>query len=90
MKQPSLFERNDNTMSIDKVQALEERISKVVELVKNLKEEKSRLENEIATLKEELAFKKVLEEEVDKLEGEKEEVRARLEAILKGIEELVP
>jgi predicted RNase H-like nuclease (RuvC/YqgF family) len=90
MNQPSLFEGNEGKMSIDKVQALEERVSKVVELVKNLKEEKSRLEKEVATLKEELAFKKALEEEVDKLESEKQEVRARLEGILKGIEELAP
>jgi len=75
-------------MSIEKVEALEERISRVIELVKNLKEEKLRLEGEVGSLREELAYKKALEEEVEKLEREKEQVRARLENILKGIEQL--
>lgn len=75
-------------MSIEKVEALEERITRVIELVKSLKEEKQRLEGEVGALREELAYKKALEEEVEKLEREKEQVRARLENILKGIEQL--
>ncbi len=75
-------------MSIEKVEALEERITRVIELVKNLKAEKLRLEGEVGSLREELAYKRALEEEVEKLEREKEQVRARLENILTGIEQL--
>jgi len=75
-------------MSIEKVEALEERITRVIELVKNLKAEKLRLEGEVGSLREELAYKRALEEEVEKLEREKEQVRARLENILRGIEQL--
>lgn len=81
-------EREIRDMSIEKVEALEERITRVIELVKNLKEEKHRLEGELAALRDELAYKKALEEEVDKLQREKEQVRERLENILKGIDQL--
>ena len=75
-------------MSLDKIEALEERITRVVELVGGLKKEKSRLEDEITTLQTELSAKKAMEEELSRLREEKEEVRARLENILKGIEGL--
>lgn len=75
-------------MSLDKIEALEERISRVVNLVGGLKKEKSRLEDEVALLQGELASQKALEEELSRLREEKEEVRARLENILKGIEGL--
>lgn len=75
-------------MSIEKAEALEERISRVIELVKNLKEEKIRLEGELGSLREELAYKRALEEEVEKLEREREQVRERLESMLRVVEEL--
>jgi len=75
-------------MSLEKMDALEERITKVVEMVKGLKEEKVRLEGEVALLKDELAKKTTVEEEAARLRQEKEQVKERLERILKGIEEL--
>ena len=75
-------------MSLDKIEALEERISRVVELVKALKEEKSHLEGEIARLQAELVSKKTLEDELARMLEEKETVRTRLSTMLKGMEEL--
>jgi len=70
-------------MSIEKIDALEERISRVVAMVKGLKEEKTRLEGEVARMRDEL-------EELARLRQEKDVVKNRLEKILKGIEELAP
>jgi chromosome segregation ATPase len=75
-------------MSLDKIGALEERFAQVAEMVRGLKQEKSRLEGELAGLRQELEYKKALEEELDKMTKEKEAVRARLEGLLKGMEEL--
>jgi len=75
-------------MSLEKVEALEERIGKVVELVKELKDEKELLETEVERLQGELASKRALEEELGRLRSEKEQVKQRLEGILSGIEGL--
>lgn len=75
-------------MSLEKIDALEERISKVVALVKALKEEKKRLEDETAGLRAELQARKDVEDEAARLRQEKEAVKERLENILKGIEGL--
>jgi FtsZ-binding cell division protein ZapB len=75
-------------MSLDKVEALESRIGKVVELVTELKDEKELLEGEVERLQAELASKRPLEEELERLRQEKEQMKQRLEAILAGIEGL--
>ena len=75
-------------MSLDKIEALEERISRVVELVRGLKEENSILEGEVVRLQNELVAKKAVEEELSRLREEKEAVRSRLEKMLQGIEGL--
>jgi len=61
---------------------------KLFELVKSLKEDKGRLEREVAGLKAELSSKRETEEEASRLRAEKEQVKERLERILAGIEEL--
>ena len=66
-------------MSLEKVDALEERITKVVELVKALKEEKNRLSGEVERLR-------AVEEEAGRLRQERDQVRERLENIIQGIE----
>jgi len=77
-------------MSLEKIEALEARITKVVELVKGLKDEKVRLSAENARLVEELSAMKAVEEENARLRNEKDQVRERLEKVLLGIEEIVP
>lgn len=72
-------------MSLEKIEALEERITKVVEMVKGLKEENKRLDSE---LQNEQLSKMELEDELAKLRQEKEQVKDRLESILKGIEDI--
>lgn len=66
-------------MSLEKVDALEERITKVVELVKALKDEKNRLSVEVERLQ-------AVEEEAGRLRQERDQVRDRLENIITGIE----
>jgi Cell division protein ZapB len=75
-------------MSIEKIDALEERISKVVELVKALKEEKLRLEAEVTRLGEKLKASQALKEETLILRSEKDQVRERLEKLLQSVEGL--
>ena len=75
-------------MSLEKIEALEARIGKVIDLVRALKEDKARLEGEISRMQEELGSNRSLEEEAKGLRQEKEQVRDRLENILKGIEDL--
>jgi FtsZ-binding cell division protein ZapB len=75
-------------MSIEKIDALEERISKVVELVKALKEEKLRLQDEVTRLGEQLKASQALEEEALILRSEKDQVRERLEKLLQSVEGL--
>ncbi len=75
-------------MSLEKIEALEGRISQIVELVRNLKEEKKRLEDEAGRMRAEIQAHKALEEEAARLRQEKDLVKDRLEKILKGIDEL--
>ncbi|MBI5190882.1 MAG: cell division protein ZapB [Nitrospirae bacterium] len=72
-------------MSLEKIEALEERITKVFEMVKHLKDENKRLDGELQT---ETLSRMELEEELAKLRQEKEQVKDRLEKILSGIENL--
>jgi len=75
-------------MSLEKIDALEQRISKIIELVKELKEEKNMLEEEVARLGSLLDSKKAVEEEAALLKRERDQVRERLENIIQGIEGL--
>jgi predicted nuclease with TOPRIM domain len=75
-------------MSLEKIDALEQRISKIIELVKELKEEKNMLEEEVARLGSVLDEKKAVEEEAALLRKERDQVRERLENIIQGIEGL--
>ncbi len=75
-------------MSLEKIDALEQRISKIIELVKELKEEKNMLEEEVTRLGSVLDAKKAVEEEAALLRKERDQVRERLENIIQGIEGL--
>ena len=75
-------------MSLEKIDALEQRISKIIDLVKELKEEKKMLEEEVARLGSMLEAKKAVEEEAAILRQERDQVRERLENIIQGIEGL--
>jgi len=75
-------------MSLEKIDALEQRISKIIELVKELKEEKNMLEEEVVRLGSLLDSKKAIEEEAALLRKERDQVRERLENIIQGIEGL--
>ena len=75
-------------MSLEKIDALEQRISKIIELVKELKEEKNMLEEEVTRLGSLLETKKAVEEEAALLRKERDQVRERLENMIQGIEDL--
>ena len=75
-------------MSLEKIDALEQRITKIIELVKELKEEKNMLEEEVSRLGSVLDEKRVIEAEAALLRQERDQVRERLENIIKGIEGL--
>jgi len=72
-------------MSLE-IEAMEERITKAVELVKGLREEKNRLGIEVERLKGELGL---YEEDNTRLRQERDVIRERLENVLSGIEGLV-
>ena len=72
-------------MSIE-IEAIEERITRAVELVKGLKDDKIRLAAEVDKLKGELGL---YEEDNARLRKERDLVKERLEGVLAGIEGLI-
>ena len=72
-------------MSLE-IESMEERITRAVELVKGLREEKNRLGSEVDRLRGELGL---YEEDNARLRQERDLIRERLEKVLSGIEGLV-
>ena len=64
---------------LDALASLEERIARAVELVTNLRAEKTDLEAELRSVTEE---RDAYRREVDELQGERKHVRARIEKLL--------
>jgi hypothetical protein len=79
-------------ISADEFHSLEEKVYKTIELLKSAREAKAAAERDAARVREQLELR---EEEVDTLKGEmialrkeREEVRIRVEKMLKQIDEL--
>jgi chromosome segregation ATPase len=91
-----------STVSFGNLQHLEEKITKLVNTIKTLKEDRDRISLEVDRLRKEMQQKdhvieglnqeKVeflkVEEEYKRLQGERSQVQDRLENMLKGLEEI--
>jgi chromosome segregation ATPase len=82
----------ETTVSADEFHALEEKIYKTIELLKSAREGRARAERDAERLREQLETR---EEECDTMKSqlvtlrkEREEVRARVEKMLKQIDQL--
>ena len=90
------------SVSFDNLEHLEVRVTKLVETIKTLKEDRDRISLEVDRLRKEIQQKdhvieglnqeKVdllkVEEEFKRLQGERSQVQDRLENMLKGLEEI--
>ncbi len=81
------------TISVDEFQALEQRVMRTVELIRAEREARATAEAEIAALKELLdtasAENVQLTTELSALKNEREQVKGRVDAMLKQLDELV-
>lgn len=81
------------TISIDEFQALEQRVLRTVELIKAEREARASAEAEVAAMKELLdvssAENSQLTVELNALKQEREQVKGRVDAMLKQLDELV-
>jgi FtsZ-binding cell division protein ZapB len=68
---------------LDSLSHLEERITRAVELVNSLKEEKAELESQLASSS---AENDALRQELDELRSERRQVRTRIEKLLGQME----
>ena len=90
MSARALPELESPVVSPDEFQALEEKIYRTVELLKSAREAKAIAERDVSRLREQLEFR---EEEVETMRGqvitlrrEREDVRTRVEKMLKQLE----
>jgi len=83
----------NNTISVDEFQALEQRVLRTVELIRKERELRSSAEQEISALKELLdhasSENSSLTVELSALKQEREQVKTRVDAMLKQMDELV-
>jgi Tfp pilus assembly protein PilO len=81
------------TISIDEFQALEQRVLRTVELIRTEREARANAESEVAALKELLdtasAENSQLTVELSAMKQEREQVKGRVDAMLKQLDELV-
>lgn len=81
------------TVSVDEFQALEQKVLRAVEIVKQERETRARLEAEIANLKEQLEFQTLVASEaqaaVNTLSRDRENVKSRVEKMLAQMDELL-
>ena len=82
-----------NTVSVDEFQALEQRVLRTVELIRKEREQRSIAEQEIAALKELLDHasneNSSMGVELAALKQEREHVKARVDAMLQQMDELL-
>lgn len=81
------------TISIDEFQALEQRVLRTVELIRSERDARANAEAEVAAMKELLdvasAENTALTGELAALRQEREQVKGRVDAMLKQLDELV-
>ena len=81
------------TISVDEFQALEQKVLRAVEIVKQEREGRAKAEAEIANLKEQLEFQNLVASEahaaVTTLSKDRDVVRQRVEKMLQQMDELL-
>jgi hypothetical protein len=81
------------TISVDEFQALEQKVLRAVEIVKQEREARAKAEAEIAGLKEQLEFQNLVASEaqaaVTTLSKDRDAVRQRVEKMLQQMDELL-
>ena len=81
------------TISVDEFQALEQRVLRTVELIRTEREARANAEAEVAAMKELLdvasAENSQLTVELNDLKNERQQVKGRVDAMLKQLDELV-
>ena len=81
------------TISVDEFQALEQKVMRAVEIVKQEREARAKLEAEIANLKEQLEFQTLVASEaqsaVNTLSKDRDSVKQRVEKMLQQMDELL-
>jgi|SRR5215471_2606978 len=84
---------NDRTVAAEDFPALEEKIYKAIELLKSAREAKAAAERDANRLREQLEQREedleLMRSEVVSLRKEREEVRGRIEKMLKQIDQLM-
>jgi len=80
-------------ISADEFQALEQKVLRAVEIVKHEREARAAAEAEVASLREQLAIyqsnARAAETELNTLNKERDQVRARVEKMLQQMDELL-
>jgi chromosome segregation ATPase len=81
------------TISVDEFQALEQKVLRAVEIIKQEREARAKAEAEIASLKEQLEFQTLVATEaqtaVTSLTKDRDNVRQRVEKMLQQMDELL-
>ena len=81
------------TISVDEFQALEQKVLRAVEIIKQEREARAKAEAEIASLKEQLEFQTLVAQEaqtaVTSLTKDRETVKQRVEKMLQQMDELL-
>jgi chromosome segregation ATPase len=81
------------TISVDEFQALEQKVLRAVEIIKQEREARAKAEAEIASLKEQLEFQTLVAQEaqtaVNSLTKDRETVKQRVEKMLQQMDELL-
>ena len=82
-----------STIRVDEFQALEQKVLRAVEIVKQEREARAKAETEIASLREQLEFQTLLATEaqtsLNTLTKERDGVRLRVEKMLQQMDELL-
>jgi hypothetical protein len=81
------------TISVDEFQALEQKVIRAVEIVKQEREARAKAEAEVAQLREQLEFQTLVASEaqtaVNTLTKERDNVRQRVEKMLQQMDDLL-
>jgi len=81
------------TISVDEFQALEQKVLRAVEIVKQEREARAKAEAEIASLREQLEFQQLVASEaqtaVNTLTRERDMVKQRVEKMLQQMDDLL-
>jgi hypothetical protein len=81
------------TISVDEFQALEQKVLRAVEIIKQEREARAKAEAEIASLKEQLEFQTLVAQEaqtaVTSLTKDRDAVKQRVEKMLQQMDELL-